>query len=201
MNRIFPLARTRNIVIQELEKELLLYDLEKNKALCLNETAASVWHFCDGKKTVSDIRFILSEKWQTIIPEELIWLTLEQFKRNDLLEKAAEFPFNFGGLNRREAVKKVGLASLIALPMISTVIAPSAINAQSLSNCLNPGVPVATCGPNAPGVCAESCATNPILAQRCCSNRATVGTCSPSQFPGNIICDCICDCPVNQQTC
>jgi hypothetical protein len=67
------------------------------------------------ENSVSDICFTLSEKWQTIVPEELIWLTLEQFKRDDLLEKYAELSGNFGGLNRREAIKKIGLTSLIVL--------------------------------------------------------------------------------------
>lgn len=97
----------------------------------MNETAALVWHLCDGKRSVSDICFTLSENWQTIVSAELIWLTLEQFKRDDLLEKTTEFSGNFDGLSRREAVKKIGLTSLIALPMISPIIAPSAVIAQS----------------------------------------------------------------------
>ena len=39
-----PLSRQDNIVIQELKDEILIYDLQ-NKALCLNQTSATI-----GKK-------------------------------------------------------------------------------------------------------------------------------------------------------
>lgn len=37
-----PLARSEGLVIQEMPDEVLVYDLETNKAHCLNETAAFV---------------------------------------------------------------------------------------------------------------------------------------------------------------
>ena len=40
MNEYFlPTARKNDLVIQELPDELLIYDLSRNKALCLNQTA------------------------------------------------------------------------------------------------------------------------------------------------------------------
>ena len=56
----YPLSRQDNIVIQELRDEVLIYDLAKNKALCLNQTSAKVWQECDGTKSVSEISKTLS---------------------------------------------------------------------------------------------------------------------------------------------
>jgi hypothetical protein len=44
----YPISRQNNIVTQEVESELLIYDLVENKAFCLNETSAFVWQNCDG---------------------------------------------------------------------------------------------------------------------------------------------------------
>jgi hypothetical protein len=51
-NGFKPLARREKLVVQNLGDETLIYDLDENRAYCLNETAARVWQFCDGEKTV-----------------------------------------------------------------------------------------------------------------------------------------------------
>jgi hypothetical protein len=51
----YPHSRTKELVVQELKGELLIYDLSTNKAFCLNETSALVWQLCDGKSSISEI--------------------------------------------------------------------------------------------------------------------------------------------------
>ncbi|MBX7173158.1 MAG: hypothetical protein K1X72_19470 [Pyrinomonadaceae bacterium] len=124
-----PKAKTENIVTQKSGKELLLYDLSTNKAYCLNETAAIIYQFCDGKK------FSVELKIQTNFPDEMIFLALEELNRENLLEENYNAPFE--GMSRRQAVKKIGFSSLLALPLITSIIAPAA--AASGSTCLFPG--------------------------------------------------------------
>lgn len=126
-----PISLKNNVLVQELEKELLLYDLDRNKAFCLNETSLMVWNLCDGENTVEDIRHKVSIQLKTNIPEEIIWLTLEGLKNEKLLNNHKEITINFKGLNRREIIKKVGFSTLIALPLISTIVSPNAAAAQS----------------------------------------------------------------------
>jgi len=49
------MARQNGIVVQEMPDEVLVYDLDSNKAHCLNQSAALVWKSCDGTNTVGDI--------------------------------------------------------------------------------------------------------------------------------------------------
>lgn len=164
MTKNLPSARTSEILVQEAGNELLIYDLRINKAFCLNETSRLVWQWCDGNNSTTDISNLAGEKLQTSVAEELVWLTLDQFKRNNLLEKGAEFEIEFGGLNRRELVRKVGLASIIALPLISSVVAPSAAMAQSG-------------------------ATNLSLLSPCTGNlQCQSGFCSPLTIGGTVCC-------------
>jgi hypothetical protein len=126
-----PKTRNENIVVQEMEKEILIYNLKTNKAFCLNEASALIYQLCDGKNSVAEISQALSKKLNQPMTDDLIWLALDSFKKDNLLEDSKEFEIDFKGLNRRQIIKKVGLTSLAVLPMVSSIIAPSAANAAS----------------------------------------------------------------------
>ncbi|HRH46474.1 MAG TPA: PqqD family protein, partial [Pyrinomonadaceae bacterium] len=137
--KIKPISRKQNIVVQEFEKELLIYDLQTNKVFCLNETSAMVYQLCDGKNSIADISNSIAKKLNQPINNELIWLALDGLKKENLLENSEQFEIDFNGLNRRQIIRKVGLASMIALPMVSSVVAPSAANAASgVAGCASP---------------------------------------------------------------
>jgi len=120
-------------LVQELESELLIYDLQTSKAFCLNETSAMVYQLCDGTKTIVEISDLMSRKLKTIVSEDFVRLALNELKKDNLLENSDELKDFFAGMSRREMVKKVGFASVIALPIISSVIAPSAAMTQSVA--------------------------------------------------------------------
>src|SRR3954447_2898920 len=46
-----PMARRQDLIVQEVEDEVLVYDEMTAQAHCLNLEAARVWHACDGQKT------------------------------------------------------------------------------------------------------------------------------------------------------
>lgn len=122
-----------NVLVQELENELLLYDLKRDKAFCLNETSMLIWNLCDGKNTVEDIRRQVSIQLKIQITDEIIWLALDNLKREQLLSNPQEININFNGLNRREVIRKVGFSTMVALPLISAIVSPIAAAAQSQS--------------------------------------------------------------------
>ncbi len=130
----FPTARKNGLVVQEVPGEVLVYDLDTNKAHCLNETAAFVWKSCDGNTSVSDIASVLASKTGKTVNEDLVWLAIDQLNENRLLEK--EIKASFAGQSRREAIKKIGMASVIALPVIASLVAPPAALAVTSCNCI-----------------------------------------------------------------
>jgi hypothetical protein len=85
-------SRKENIAGQDFENEVLVYDLNVNKVYCLNETSSLVRHLSDGKIPVSEISRSLSQKLKTEVPEDLIWLAIEQFKRDQLTDKGRQLP-------------------------------------------------------------------------------------------------------------
>lgn len=136
----YPLSRKEQIVVQEAQDELLIYDLRENKALCLNQTSAFVWQKCDGTKSVAEIALLLSKKFKSPVSEDFVWLALQQFKKDNLLEQSNELTTPLDGLSRRDVIKRVGFASMVALPVVASVIAPTAVAAQSGGcGCFAPG--------------------------------------------------------------
>ena len=149
-----PRARTEKLIIKDLSDETLVYDLESDKAHCLNSTAALVWKNCDGRATVADIAHLLGQPTQTADDESVVWLALDQLEKFQLLQSPVMKPANVAALNRRDWVRKVGLAAL-ALPVIISIAAPAA---HAQASCVNPGgrAPGAACGSNnqcCTGVC------------------------------------------------
>lgn len=153
-----PLSRQTDILVQDLEDELLIYDLRTNHAYCLNETSALVFQLSDGTKTVSEIGESMSKKLGTLVSEDFVLLALRDLEKEKLLGNSEELTVYLTGLSRREIVKKVGLASMITLPIIASVVAPTAAAAQSAS--LNPLFARCT----TPGQCASgNCASTFFL--------------------------------------
>jgi len=126
-----PIARKDGLVIQEMPDELLVYDMETSKAHCLNSTVAAVWNACDGKNSISEIASTFGNDSDDNANEEIVWLAIDQLQNHDLLER--ENDMSLSGHSRRELIKKIGFASVIALPVIASLSAPS--NALAAASC------------------------------------------------------------------
>ena len=168
--RIAPKARKENLVVQELDGEVLIYDLNTNKAFSLNETSSLVWQLCDGDNSVSEISESIGRKLDSPANEDLVWLALDQLKKEKLIANAEEVVSNFTGMSRREVIKKVGLGTMIALPLVSSLVAPTAVSAQSTA-----------CA----GMCGMTLACSTAVAGCMCSNNSALnnGTCSVTVAP------------------
>lgn len=118
-----PKARTENIVEQNLGREILIYDLLTNKAFNLNETSGVIYKNCDGVTSFEEMR----RKYK--YTDDFIYFALDELKRNDLLTRDYESPV--ANVNRREVIRKVGMATMFALPVINGFTAPQAVQASS----------------------------------------------------------------------
>ena len=123
MSVYYPQARHTDLVVQDMPGEVLVYDLSNNKAHCLNETSAFVWKSCDGTNSIGDIVRFLEGNSGGKVNEDLIWLAIDQLNEKGLLQ-AGTTTSPLAGHSRREVLKKIGLASVIAIPVIASLVAP-----------------------------------------------------------------------------
>lgn len=156
-----PVSRKNDLVVQEHDGEILIYDLIDNRALCLNEASARVWRACDGTNSVEDIS-------RAVGNEDLVWLALAELKKEKLIDHGPTTPKKFDGMSRREVIRKIGLGSLVALPIVASVVAPPAVFAISVCPTTNPPGCPTTGGSRAPGC---GCSGN---------GNCTSGTCIPA---------------------
>jgi hypothetical protein len=135
-----PRARHAGLIVRELEDETLIYDADTDKAHCLNHTAALVWKHCDGTSSVTQICDSLSQTMETTIDEKVVWYALQQFNKDGLLEEKIEPPAAFivAGMSRRQMVRTLGLTAMVAIPVVTSIVAPTPVQAQS---CLPMGSP------------------------------------------------------------
>jgi hypothetical protein len=124
-----PAARSTGLVIQEMENETLIYDLERHKAHCLNHTAALVWKNCDGRRAVADIAAVLSRELNAPVSDELVWFALDQLAEDNLLREKIETPAPLNGMTRRRMMKRLGVAAMVAVPVVTSLLAPTAAQA------------------------------------------------------------------------
>jgi pyrroloquinoline quinone biosynthesis protein D len=144
---LIPASRRDELIVQEVENETLVYDLKSHKAHCLNPTAATVWKLCDGRRTAPQIAQKLAEKFGAPVSQDVVLLAVEQLQNLKLLEATVERAPVSAGISRRELARRLGMATaLVALPLITSINAPAAI--QAVSGCVGAG---AACGdPNPP---------------------------------------------------
>lgn len=134
LNTATYVIQKENLVTHDSEEETLIYDLDQDKAFCLNQTSAIVWRFCNGKNSISDISKNLSKHFNIPVDENFVWFILEQLGKKNLIRNVPEMPAELGGLSRRDVIKRIGLGTMIALPVISSLIAPLATHAASGTN-------------------------------------------------------------------
>src|SRR5712692_5533386 len=77
---LLPRTRTDNLVIRELDDETLIFDMERDEAHCLNQTAALVWKYCDGRTTVEQAAHSLQSKLDVPVGADVVWLAVKQLQ-------------------------------------------------------------------------------------------------------------------------
>ena len=151
-----PQKRTDGLVVTELMDEVLVYDLERHRAHCLNRAAAIVFTNCDGTRTIGELAALLEREMGAPVDSDFVWLALDRLGRAQLLRQRMKRPKETGGLSRRELVRRVGIAAL--LPVVASIVAPTP--AQAAATCVSDctGHPFGTpCSSTAPNNCLCTC--------------------------------------------
>jgi len=118
-----PVAREENLAIEELDDELLIYDLQSNRAHSLGAAATRVWRACDGRQGPEGIATA------TGLDLDTVERALDQLRECALLD--GQQPAFDNGMTRRTLTfrtAKMGAAA-IAAPLIVSIAAPTAMAA------------------------------------------------------------------------
>ena len=149
---------------EETGGEMLVYNLERHRVHCLNDTAVRIWKLCTGKRTINQIAAELPMALHPRSRELVVRNAIGQLARLGLIEANDDAP----NISRRALAKRIGIgaAAAVALPLVTTIVAPTPAYAQNCTgiSCSHPtDCPgsCGPCGPNPPGPTPAKCTTHP----------------------------------------
>jgi hypothetical protein len=153
IQQLLPQARQGELVTREVAGETLVYDRETQEAHCLNPAAALVWAHCDGRTTVAEMAQLLAREMKTPVTDEVVWLALAELNRTNLLQAPWLAPAKMNRMSRRALMRNLGVAAGVTIPLVTSIIAPTAAAAASC-------FPVSSvCTANS-DCCSNNCADN-----------------------------------------
>jgi hypothetical protein len=165
-----PLARSTDLIVEELEEELLVYDSKAEVGHCLSPVAARVWRRCDGRTPADGLSA------QLALDADAVDQALAELETCALLEPPLEPTLDVlhnGGTTRREVATK-------AVKVGAGIAAGALIFSQAAPAAAQTGTQVALCAnlqTNNCGVCGQNkccCCTpgvnNPAATQACAAS-------------------------------
>ena len=155
-----PEKRRDGLVVTELQDEVLVYDLDRHRAHCLNPAAAAVFRRCDGRTSVREIaRGLRADgRGSASASEAAVWLALERLAEAHLLEAKVKGAAGAPAVSRRELIRRAAVLSGLLLPAVTSMVAPTPAEAAA--------------------TCVASCTSKPF------------GTPCSSTAPANCLCTC-----------
>jgi hypothetical protein len=146
-----PLGRTDDLVTEEIQEELLVYDERADRVTRLNRPAALVWRGCDGNRSRAELLAYMRDELGDVADDDLVSIALDRLAANGLLEDGFEerTPQQTRE-SRRRFIRRVGTVGIAAaaLPAAYSVIAPTPSHAASGSTtcaCTDCFCPPCTC--------------------------------------------------------
>src|SRR5262245_52886422 len=165
-----PERRRDGLVVKELPEEVLVYDLERHRAHCLNPAAAAVFKSCDGRRTVADLARILRRETGAPADEAWVHLALDRLEKAHLLEERGA-PRAGRAVSRRTLLRKAGVGLAAALPLVTSIVAPTPTEAAATCTaCCSSAADGTPCG-NPISLCTGMCS---------CQGGLCLGGCGPN---------------------
>jgi coenzyme PQQ synthesis protein D (PqqD) len=162
-----PKARRTDLIVNRVADETVVYDTTTAKAHALNPAAALVFENADGETSTERLAAIMASELGTPADEELAEMALQRLSRAGLLTEQFTPRAGPGKITRRQMMKRLGVAAL-ALPLITSIAAPTPAMAQSASG--NPAAGGAAGGTSGAGTQFVSATGGTRKNGHCCSS-------------------------------
>lgn len=118
--------RIDDVVTKDAGNEIFAFDPEENQIHALNPAAAAVFGLCDDRRTITQIE---SDAQASAISADMVHLALVELHDAGLI--LLDTPIE--ATSRRDLLKKIGVgaAALAAIPVVESIVAPTAAAAAS----------------------------------------------------------------------
>jgi hypothetical protein len=163
--------KLENVHVEVIDQELCVYDWEQQQMHALNPTAAAIWQQCDGETAPALMATRLAQELNLPDAEKLVWLSLNRLEKAGLLQEKPTARLNRSIYTRREVLKLAGI-TLAMLPVVKSIVLPSAVEAQCSPNCV-----FSEFTQFLDGSCAEYCRSELVPNEVLCSSEVVGDVC------------------------
>jgi hypothetical protein len=132
--REMPRRIEKHLTVQRVGVETLLYDEQRHKAFCLNQSCSAIWRLSTGEQTIAKIRELASIELGIQISEEFVSFAIQELRRDGLIEPACDAEVG-PPISRRTILQTLGVSGAMLLPAVAAIVAPTA--AQAYSGCFD----------------------------------------------------------------
>jgi hypothetical protein len=124
-----PLARSKELVVQLLDEETLVYDQKNHQAHCLGKLASLVWRHCDGQTSVQAVADRDQQQCSIPADSEVVQLALQELREADLLREPPQARESGRRCSRRQLAARLGggAAAFLLAPLITSLTTRSAL--------------------------------------------------------------------------
>src|SRR5438477_5068457 len=123
MSEFRPLRRKRGLKVEEFDHEVLVYDLDRHQAHCLNPVAAKIWMLCDGESSIADLAAEVAADAGRDPDESVIVRALELLSEASLLESPSTITADLVDASKRRTLGRLGWAAVV--PIVMSIGVPS----------------------------------------------------------------------------
>ena len=123
------------MLVQNIGQETLVYSEALHQAFCLNPIAAQVWGLLDGIRTPDEIAAAVTATLCMPVTEQVVLLAISELQRDGLVMAQETSAGALVAPSRRDMMRQMGVGALLTLPVVATIMAPTA--AQAYTGCLN----------------------------------------------------------------
>ncbi len=129
---MLPQARTDRLLVTDVDDEVVVYDLERQRAHNLNHTAALVWRSADGERSEEDLSALVSARLDVDDAQDIVRVALKRLSDAYLLREPVGDVTDQVDLTRRNAMRRLAAVGIGLLPVVRSIAAPTPAMAQSL---------------------------------------------------------------------
>lgn len=159
MDSRLPKARTSGLHVEELDDELVLYDLHQQRAHALTAFAAAVWKLSDGKTSIRAISDAAASGL-TLTPDlDVVWDALRRLDHAGLLEPPAGDHVRVTSLRPTATASSHGSRRRLAWAAAGALVTTIAIPSNAFAQIAGPPGPAGPTGPT--GATGSSGSTGP----------------------------------------
>ncbi len=127
-----PIARTDQLVCEDVSGECVIYDASQKTAHHLNSTLTWIWRRCDGKNTLKTLGSDFDREFNVSDGFSIVLTGLEQLDERGLLEDTT-IPINelIAAERSRISRRSMMMGGTVLMPLVVSILVPTSAAAKS----------------------------------------------------------------------